>query len=93
MPKAKPVVLRLTQQEAQELLVPVGNGGHQAFHHYIRSQLQGGNLAVTFDDENLGKLIRYMTQYGQGGFQARLQRAFSRSLCELLDCCPDPSRS
>jgi hypothetical protein len=85
MPKApRPIVLTLTQTEAAELLTPMGDGGQQAFHQGIIGQLQGGNLGIAFDDEQLGKLIRYMTQYGPGGFQGRLRKAFRRSLLELL---------
>jgi hypothetical protein len=74
----------LTQDEATELLAPVGEGGQQGFHEWIINQLQGGNLAIAFDDDQLGKLIRYMTQYGRGGFQGRLQKAFRRPLRDLI---------
>ena len=85
MPKpAKPVVLVLTAGEAADLLVPVGAGGQQGFQQQLIAQLQGGNLSITFDDDQLGKLIRYMTQYGPGGFQGRLRKTFRRSLLELL---------
>lgn len=39
---------------------------------------------VSLTDSELGELIRYMTQYGEGGFQGRLRRAFLRSVYELL---------
>jgi len=85
MPKeAKAIVLSLTEAEAAELLEPSGEGGHQSFHEFIREQLSGSNLSVAFNDEQLGKLIRYMTQYGSGGFQGRLNRAFRRPLSDLL---------
>jgi len=83
-PVPKPIVLILTQAEAAELLTPVGTGGQQTFHQGLIAQLQSGNLAVAFDNEQMGKLIRYMTQYGPGGFQSRLRKAFRRSLQELL---------
>lgn len=81
---ARPVVLTLTPAEAAELLTPMGSGGQQTFHQGIISQLQNGNLAIAFNDDQLGKLFRYMTQYGPGGFQGRLRKAFRRSLLELL---------
>ena len=85
MPKAaSPFILVLTKEEAAELLAPVGSGGQQAFHQLLINQLQGGNLTIAFDDDHLGKLIRYMTQYGPGGFQSRLRKAFHRPLLELL---------
>jgi len=83
-PPARPIVLTLTSDEAAELLAPVGAGGQQTFHQGIIGQLQNGNLVLAFNDDQLGKLIRYMTQYGPGGFQSRLRKAFRRSLLELL---------
>ncbi len=79
-----PIILTLTADEAAELLAPAGAGGQQTFQQLIISQLQGGNLAVSFDDDQLGKLIRYMTQYGPGGFQSRLRKAFRRPLRDLI---------
>ena len=83
-PAPRPIVLTLTKEEAAELLAPVGQGGQQNFHDGILAQLQNGNRAVAFNDDQLGKLIRYMTQYGPGGFQSRLRKAFRRALLELL---------
>jgi hypothetical protein len=79
----KPFVFQLTQAEVAELTDPVGEGGHQSLHRRLLSELAKGNT-VTFDDAELGELIRYMTQYGTGGFQGRLYRAFIRSLTEQL---------
>ncbi len=85
MPKeARPVALTLNADEAAEILAPAGQGGQQGFQKEIIQQLQGGNLVILFDDDKLGKLIRYMTQYGPGGFQGRLRKAFRRPLLELL---------
>ena len=85
MPKsAAPIALILTTDEAAEILTPAGSGGQQTFQKELIDQLQGGNLTVHLDDDRLGKLIRYMTQYGSGGFQSRLRKAFKRSLSELL---------
>lgn len=77
-------MLLLKPAEAAIILEPVGNGGFQRFHQMLCDQLQDGKLEVTFDDENLGKLIRLMTQYGSGGFQGRLQKAFRRPLCRVI---------
>jgi hypothetical protein len=81
---ARPFTLKLTPAEAGEMLAPSGDGGHQSLHEYLRGQLAGGNLTVTLNDEQLGRVIRYMTQYGSGGFQGRLGRAFKRPLRDLL---------
>lgn len=80
----KPFQFTLTPDEAAELTGAVGEGGHQELHRRLSSELAHG-LTVTFDDCELGELIRYMTRYGSGGFQSRLKRAFGRSLRELVD--------
>jgi len=80
----KPFKLTLTASEAAELLKPSGKGGHQSLHRRLIKQLAGGSLTVTCSDRQLGQLIRYITQYGSGGFQSRLRRAFRRSLHELI---------
>ena len=82
---AAPIPLTLTTEEAAEILTPAGSGGQQTFQQGLIDQLQGGNLTIRFDDNDLGKLIRYMTQYGPGGFQSRLRKAFRRPLLELFN--------
>jgi hypothetical protein len=48
MPKApRPIVLTLTQDEAAELLAPVGEGGQQTFHQGIINQLPGNNFRLS----------------------------------------------
>lgn len=85
MPKApKPFTFTLTPEEADELSAPAGEGGHQGLHSRLRQELESGERTVTFDDAEMGELIRYMTQYKGGGFQGRLRRAFIRSLREQL---------
>ena len=83
-PAPKPFVLKLTPAQAAEISAPSGEGGHQGFHEMILSQLQNGNLTVTLNDAQFGQLFRYMTQYGSGGFQGRLQRAFGPAIRQLL---------
>lgn len=80
----RPFRIALTSQEALELLVPSGEGGHQQLQDELRSQLANGNLTVELTDAELGRVVRYMTQYGSGGFQERLRRAFHRPLSEML---------
>lgn len=62
-----------------------GTGGHQELHRRITEELENNNNQVTFTDEQLGELIRYITRYGSGGFQSRLRKAFRRSIVELFD--------
>ena len=42
---------------------PVGSGGHQNLHGCRVEELGANNNAVTFDDCQLGELIRLMTLY------------------------------
>jgi hypothetical protein len=84
-PAPRPFVLQLTQAEAEEITGPVGEGGHQSLHKRLTGQLENGNLQITLTDQQLGELIRYITQYGVGGFQGRLYRAFIRSIRGLFD--------
>jgi hypothetical protein len=80
----KPFVFTLTFEEAAQITGAAGEGGHQGLDRRLTEELADGNNQVTFTDEQLGELIRYMTQYGSGGFQGRLRRAFMRSLADLL---------
>jgi hypothetical protein len=80
----KHVTLTLTEEQASHLLAPAGEGGHQQLHEMLRHQLAGGNLTVDLNDEELGRIVRYMTQYGSGGFQGRLKKALADPLVRLL---------
>ena len=70
----------LTPEEIGEILRPAGQGGHQTFHKLILAQLAKTGNTITLNDEALGKLLRYMTQYKGGGFQGQLRAAFGRVL-------------
>ena len=87
--KAKPFVFELTDKESREFKLPVGDGGRQDLEQNIIDQLTKTPNVVELDDRNMGKVLRYMSQYdgkkptGEGGgLQGRLHRAFSRSLKE-----------
>lgn len=49
------------------------------------SQLQGGNLEIAFDDAQLGRLIRYMSQHRRRGFQGRCRRYFGACCLRLSE--------
>lgn len=85
---AKPLVFRLKPEEALLITEAKGVGGQQALHRRLVAELARGNLAISFNDRQLGELIRYMTRYGSGGFQSRLQQAFRRELGNLLQMRP-----
>lgn len=75
----------LNFEEVQAIAGAAGSGGHQELHRRIVDELEKNNNQVTFNDQQLGELIRYMTRYGSGGFQGRLRAAFRRSIMELFD--------
>jgi hypothetical protein len=80
----KPFEMTLTEDEAAEISKPSGQGGHQSLHKRLLAVLDTGSRIFHFNDCELGELVRYMTQYGSGGFQGRLRKAFTRSLVEQL---------
>jgi hypothetical protein len=82
--KPKPFIFQLTPGEALEIMEARGSGGHQSLHRRLVTELSREDLTVTLDDRQFGELVRYMTQYESGGFQARLYRAFERSIRKLL---------
>ncbi len=47
-------------------------------------QFENGNSTLDLTDAQLGRIVRHMTQYGSGGFQGRLRRAFMRPLRDML---------
>jgi hypothetical protein len=87
MPRSppKPFTITLTPEQAAAILDPAGIGGQQDLAEAIRGQLSGSNLTVVLTDPLLGKLVRYMTMYGPGGFQSRLRKAFRRPLLDMLE--------
>ena len=82
---ARPFIFELTAPEIEQLVgTPVsGEGGLQNLQIRLQDELAKGPF-VSFTDAQLGQLIRYMTRYGGGGFEARLHRAFARSIYDLL---------
>ena len=80
----RPFTVTLAIEEVVHLMGPAGRGGHQALHKKLNKQLEDGNLTVKLNDAELGFIIRYMTQYGPGGFQGRLRKAFWRSFREMF---------
>lgn len=75
--------LKLTDEEAERIREPAGQGGHQNLHSEIMAALSDDN-EIEFSDEQLGKILRYMTQYKGGGFQGRLKFALERPIREIL---------
>jgi len=80
----RPTMLRVKPAEALHITERQDAGGYQDFQKFLADQLSDGRLEVFLDDEQLGKLIRLMTQYGSGGFQSHLQLAFRRNLGRMI---------
>ena len=80
----RPFTVTLAIEEAAHLMGPAGRGGQQVLHRKLNKQLEDGNLKIKLTDPELGMIIRYMTQYGSGGFQGRLRKAFWRSFREIF---------
>lgn len=80
---AKPFVLTLNTDEIALLRQPAGSGGHQSLHRRLNEQLSQGDSLI-LDDAEIGQVLRYMSQYGSGGFQGRLREALIRPLREVL---------
>ncbi len=55
-----------------------GQGGYQSLLARLQSNMNGTRLRLTRDD--CERVVRYATQYGQGGFQERL-----RSIVQLAE--------
>ena len=48
----------------------VGRGGFQTLLRQLQASVQGRDLTLT--PEQVAKVVRYVQEYGQGGFQGRL---------------------
>ena len=61
----------LPADAAEALARPVvGQGGFQSLLRQLQGSLDGGDLTLT--PEVIAKMVRYVQDYGQGGFQGRL---------------------
>jgi len=81
---AKPFVFKLTSDEAALIAQPAGSGGHQGLQRRLTAELAANNNTLSFDDAEMGEVLRYAFQYGSGGFQGRLRNALIRSLSAML---------
>lgn len=71
----------LNENEMRELdLEAVGDGGFQTLIRRLQTNLNRGTGEIKVSDTDVVRLRRYCTDYGQGGWQDRLARAFRRVL-------------
>ena len=66
------IVVELTRDQVDYINRPLrGQGGYQSFLSHLQDNLSGNLLRLTRAD--CEKIVRYATQYGEGGFQGRLR--------------------
>ena len=76
----------LNDEEMRELDVRVtGTGGFQDLMRRLRLALNTETGEIDVADADVERIRRYCTDYGQGGWQDRLARAFHRVLEVDLD--------
>lgn len=74
----------LTVAEAEAFLRPVvGQGGFQSLLRSLQKGYDRRTRIVTLNDDQIERINRYTTQYGQGGFEDRLD-GVRRNLPRLL---------
>lgn len=73
-------IITLNQDEVALLNEPItGRGGFQSLLATFRQKVQpGGELELT--DEEIAKIRQYRNEYGDGGWQERLDKIFGRTL-------------
>ena len=74
----------LSEAEAAALLRPVvGQGGFQSLLRGLQKGYDRKSRTVTLTDDQIEKINRYTMDYGQGGFEDRLD-GIRRNLPRLL---------
>jgi hypothetical protein len=73
--------LTLTADEVEALFQALhGSGGFQSLLAKLQRKCNQQTDAIHLDDDDLRRISEYAFDAGQGGFQDRLMRIFSRSL-------------
>lgn len=77
-------IAELTDIEAKALMRPVvGVGGFQSLLRGLQKSYDRRTKVVTLDGDQVEKINRYTTEYGQGGFEDRLD-GIRRNLPKIL---------
>ena len=83
-----PRTVVLNQQEVETLDIQApstaNDGGYQNFLVRLQSKLDRGNNELTLSDSDLARIPKYAYDYGQGGWQNRLETIFGRTLGSRL---------
>jgi len=81
------LTVRLSEDVVERLSRPiVGEGGFQGILRLLRDRTEDGTLSVAVGEAQ--RIVRYVDDYGGGGFQQRL-RPLADSLRTLLDSSDD----
>ena len=79
-------VFQLVPAEIAALDLPInGIGGHQRFLRRLQQKVDRPSGSIALTDAEIGKVVRYVSGYGGGGFQNRFREAFRRSLRDAID--------
>ena len=66
--------IELTPEELEILCRPInGQGGFQGLLRGLQRNLDRKTRVLTVTDEQFGRIVRYTSQYGWGGFEGRLE--------------------
>ncbi len=72
------ILIPLTDAQRDRLLLPVqGSGGWQSLLRKLQKRIQDSHVELTTED--VGRILRYAQDYGQGGFQNRLDGVVKQS--------------
>lgn len=75
------IIIALTDEQLVRLKRPLkGSGGWQSLLRNIQKRINGTNLELSVRD--VCRILRYSKDYGEGGFQGRLQGTVEQT--ELL---------
>lgn len=79
---APTVILNQEEIETLNLQAPstANDGGYQNFMIQLQSKLDCTTNELTLSDNDLSRISKYAYDYGQGGWQNRLEAIFSRTL-------------
>lgn len=70
--------IELSREQAAMLRRPIhGSGGWQSLLKVLQSRLNGEELSLS--PQEVAKILRYKSRYGQGGFQDRLDGVISQA--------------
>jgi len=86
------VIVRLNSDEVAELrrqdVSTKGNGGWQSLIVALQAKLSPTTAELQLDNDDIERISRYAFDYGNGGWENRLQKIFGRILGPRLGRTP-----